>query len=311
MNIAFRVDISESIGTGHYMRMSVLAEAFADLGCTFQFFKGEDEPVDYCGFDIVIIDTYEVNDAYIAGLKASDRVVVCYDDNSLYTYCCDVLLNANFHASKLAFRIVGVPPRQLLGTAYALLRKEFSNALPIKVNRIVKNIFICFGGSDLQHFTTVAIKALKDIPNVKLTVVLGAYTTCDVEVAKLASKKVCVVKTPHNIVDVMVSCDMAVTAGGSMVYELASLGLPTVIVTQADNQHLIAQYLEENNLMRWAGDYATITPEILRSAVYEMMQNSSYRKEMSMLLVNTVNRNGASNAAREILGVANETFGKN
>lgn len=300
LKVAFRVDISNEIGTGHYMRMSVLSEAFTELGCRCVFFKSADEPVDYSGFDIVVLDTYQISDAYISSLRTPGRILVCYDDNALYTYDCDILLNANFHANELSFRFAGESPVLLLGAKYALLRQEFRKVQPITIREKAKRIFICFGGSDLQNFTPFAVRALQEIPGVCLTVVLGAYTACDTEDA-LMNANVEVIKSPPSLCDVMVRCDIAVTAAGSMVYELASLGLPAIVITQADNQNLIAKYLQRNKMMRWVGSWSDANPELLRQETISLLNDPIRRKTEAQLLTQKVNRNGAVEAAKVIL----------
>ena len=311
LKIAFRIDISGSIGTGHYMRMSVLGDAFKKLGCTCDFYKGEDEPVDYSGYDIIVIDTYEVDDAYIAALRKQPKILVCYDDNALYTYNCDILINANFHAKDLNFKFAGVPPKMLIGPDYSLLRREFGESTPITVRESANSIFVCFGGSDIRRFTSFAVCALAAIENISLYVVLGAYTRCDEKVYKLESDKVKIIKNPESVYEIMRNCDIAVTASGSMIYELASIGLPSIVISQADNQNLIAEHLSCNNLMNFAGDYKSVTAESLRYEAERLLNNFAERKEKHLKLISTVNKNGAMNAAKSILEVAYESFGKN
>jgi len=308
MNIAFRIDVSGRIGMGHYIRMSALADAFKEMYCCCTFYTGEDEPINYTSFDIVIIDTYQVDDSYIANIRNPKRLLVCYDDNALYTYCCDVLLNANLHADQLDFMFHGKPPKLLLGAQYALLRREFWEEESILINDVANNVFICFGGSDVRNFTPFAVKALQQLPNINLTVVLGDYTECDDAVIALESANVNVLKTPSSIADVMKSCDIAVVSAGSMVYELAALGIPSIIITQADNQYKIAHFLESASLMKWLGDWDAISPESLHVEVENLRNNFVRRKDESDRLSNAVNRKGALNTARAILEVANEAI---
>jgi len=301
LRVAFRVDISSSIGMGHYMRMSVLAEAFTELGCSCSFFTGKDEPVDYSGFNVVVLDTYQINDAYIFSLKNPGRLLVCYDDNALYTYDCDILLNANFHAKELDFQFVGEAPQMLLGAQYALLRREFRDGSLITVKEKSTRIFVCFGGSDLRNFTLTAIRATRDISDVYLHVVLGAYTQCDSEVYEFAADNIKIHKTPSSMYDIMQQCDIAVAAAGSMVYELAAIGLPTIVIPQADNQNMIAKYLESNNLMKWLGNWNSVDEKTLGAEAESLLGNFVRRKSESRLLSQSVNRSGALKSAKSIL----------
>lgn len=306
LKVAFRVDISDNIGTGHYMRMSVLAEAFKDLGCCCTIFTGQDEPIDYTDFKICILDTYEVNDEYIAALHSPNRVFVCYDDNALYTYNCDILLNANFHAKDLSFKFSGDSPQMLLGSQYALLRREFQESNPVIIKKNAQRVLLCFGGADVRSFTPFVIKALQNVPELHLTVILGAYTRCDNEVFALENERVKVLKNPQNIAEIMQSCDIAITAAGSMVYELAAMGLPSLVITQAENQLLIADYLQKNSLMRWLGDWNNVSCERLQIESTNLLQDMDRRLDESCKLKKMVNKNGAKKAAQTILELANE-----
>jgi len=307
LKIAFRIDISNEIGTGHYLRMSALADAFSELGHQCFFFKSEDETIDYSPFDIVMIDTYQVSDEYIASLNSPDRLLVCYDDNALYTYSCDILLNANLHAHELNFRFGEKIPRLLLGGKYALLRGEFRNAAPVSVRKDANQVFICFGGSDLRNMTPKVINTLKEIGGIHLSVVLGPYTNNDEEVYALSNENITIFKAPQSISAIMSNCDIAITAAGSMIYELAAIGLPAITIIQADNQYLIADYMSRHDLMNCIGDWGNIDLIRLKNDVISLLSDFDKRKEKSKTLKETVNKNGAANAAKEIINYRRQT----
>jgi spore coat polysaccharide biosynthesis predicted glycosyltransferase SpsG len=287
--------------------MSVLYSALENRGCEVRIFTKSDEPIDYDGYGIVVLDSYELSDSYISSLRnrICGGLLVCYDDNAFYEYDCDVILNANLHAPELEFRTKGSPPVLLTGGRYALLRDEFRDAAPITVKPEVRRIFVCFGGSDARGFTPKAVEVLRKFDGVTLEVVLGAYTSAkiDEEVLGMGSDRIRVTKAPERISDIMSKCDMAVVAGGVMVYELAAIGLPAITVTQAENQRLSANYLERKGLMRNAGDWSDFDPEKLKSEVSALMGDAGRRGEESARLLSAVDRNGAANAASEILEI--------
>jgi spore coat polysaccharide biosynthesis predicted glycosyltransferase SpsG len=298
--IAFRIDISNEIGTGHLMRMKALSDVFTELNHHCVFFKGEDEPVDYSGFDIIILDTYQITNDYISVLNSPDRLLVCYDDNALYTYSCDVLLNSNLHAHELEFRFGEKIPRLFLGGKYALLRREFRESDTLEIRENAKNVFICFGGSDPHNMTPKIIHALNEIEEINLFVVLGEYTKNDEEVFKL-SDKANIFKAPESISRIMKKCDIAVTAAGSMVYESACIGIPAIIITQADNQMLIADYMRRKGLAIYSDDRKNVDFDSLKKEIISLLGNFNCRREMSYKLIQSVNKNGAVSAARSIL----------
>ena len=308
MNIAFRIDISNEIGTGHLMRMSALAYAFEKLGNECFFFKSEDEPIDFSKFEIVILDTYQVTDEYIEALNAPCRTTVCYDDNALYTYSCDVLLNANLHAKELRFKFGRKIPQLLLGGEFALLRSEFQDSYPFKVRKTANSVFVCFGGSDLRNMTPGVVNVLKGISGIQLHVVLGAYAENGDVVNTLANQNVFVYRNPKSISAIMRDCDVAVTSAGSMVYELAAVGIPAITIVQADNQLLIADYLSRNNLMSCAGKWESVNYKDLANDVSSLLSDYDRRINESKRLLTSVNKNGAVRAAESIVEIAKKTF---
>ena len=303
MNIAFRIDISSEIGTGHLTRMSALADAFAQMGHAYEIFKGEDEPIDYSGFDIIILDSYLLNDGYITKLNASNRALVCYDDNALYTYDCDIVLNSNLYASELDFKFSGKTPKMLLGGKYALLRKEFRDSHPIAINKKATRLFVCFGGSDTRNMTPQVIKALQDITGVELSVVLGDYTSNDDEVHAAKGANVIIHKSPSSMVEVMSKCDIAVASSGSMTYELAALGIPALTISQAENQFLISEYMTRNELSKSLGNWKNVDFDYVKNETIALLADYERRKDESKRLSEAVDKNGAVNAALSILSI--------
>jgi spore coat polysaccharide biosynthesis predicted glycosyltransferase SpsG len=213
-------------------------------------------------------------------------------------------VNANLHAGELKFRFEGKAPHMLLGGNYALLRREFRELAPFNTNEKANRVFVCFGGSDLRNITPKVIRALKDIESIQISVVLGELTKCDEDVFAFAGKNVSVYKTPDSISGIMRQCDIAVTAAGSMVYELAALGIPTITIVQANNQILIADYLSRNGLMRCVGNWENYDFAFLRNETEALLGDYNRRKSESNKLIQTVDRNGAMNAAKAVLAFA-------
>ena len=303
MKVAFRIDISSEIGTGHLTRMSALADAFSELNYQCVFFKGEDEPIDYSPFDIIVLDTYKISNEYIASLNMQGRLLVCYDDNALYKYDCDVILNANLHAHELDFRFGEKKPLLLLGGKYSLLRREFRDSSPLEIRERANKVFVCFGGSDIRNMTPKIIRTLQEIDDIYISVVLGAYTKNDDEVFALSNDSITVTKTPASISEIMKSCDIAVTASGSMVYELAAIGMPCVAVVQADNQIIAADYLSKNDIIVNIGSWDYLNHSRFQQEVSSLLLDYSRRNDMSAKMLKLVDKNGAMNAARGILAL--------
>jgi spore coat polysaccharide biosynthesis predicted glycosyltransferase SpsG len=286
--------------------MTALSEAFVEMGYCCYIFRGEDEPLDYSDYDIIIIDTYWVTDEYIAELS-KHKFVVCIDDNALYNYSCDVLLNYCYNASELNFRFGEKKPKLLLGGRYALLRKQFRAATSITPRKIAGRIFVCFGGTDMRNFTLPTIKMLRTIENVELSVVIGVGVEYTDELRAENYGNVAIYQNPENISEVMTSCDIAITSASTITFELAALGISTLVITMADNQENTARFLDDG-YMKCLGNWQEFDYSTLIPAVTELLSNYNRRISESEKSKKLADKNGAYNAANAILEVYNGIY---
>lgn len=99
---------------------------------------------------------------------------------------------------------------------------------------------------------------------------------------------------------------MAVTAGGSTVYELMACGTPAVVYTLADNQFDIARTVSEMNLIPWAGDVRKEIIECCRSIVSvinDYVEDFERRKLVSRRMQELVDGFGS----RRLVSLLNES----
>ena len=101
----------------------------------------------------------------------------------------------------------------------------------------VKNLFICFGGTDPNNLTCRVISVLSNIwQKYSITINLicgpGYIFTEELEkVIKIHDKiNIKVIKATSKISKYMVDSDIAITAGGRTVYELTALHVPTLVI---------------------------------------------------------------------------------
>ncbi|MEG1316520.1 MAG: glycosyltransferase, partial [Oscillospiraceae bacterium] len=168
------------------------------------------------------------------------------------------IINYNIYADSFDYSYC---KNTLLGTQYAPLREEFAAAYQtgFRVNISVKNVFISTGGSDPQnigvHILTEFAKH-EYFKSLTFHIVVGSLNEHKEEIARL-SKQYHNIKLCTNITAMaalMQSCDIAISAAGSTLYELCACGLPTVNYFFADNQKLIAENFANQGIMLCAGD---------------------------------------------------------
>jgi len=86
-----------------------------------------------------------------------------------------------------------------------------------------------------------------------------------------------------NMTELMAWADMAICAGGSTNWELAFMGLPSIVITIADNQREIAQNLADMGLIISLGWWENITIDMLKNAILGLISDKNKRKKMSYL----------------------------
>ena len=80
----------------------------------------------------------------------------------------------------------------------------------------------------------------------------------------------------------MMNADIAISAGGTTLYELCACGTPTISYTFVDNQIDNAKQFDEDGLIRYAGDVrdGDIVKSI-NSILKKMKDDYKLRKDMS------------------------------
>ena len=111
-----------------------------------------------------------------------------------------------------------------------------------------------------------------------------------------------VVHSPDSICALMVEADIAVSAGGQTLYELARVGCPTVAVRVASNQDGQLQIFAEAGFIRAVGradDSKVITA--MGDALLSMLSDPAARAAMSAAGQRVVDGQGALRVAWTIL----------
>jgi UDP-2,4-diacetamido-2,4,6-trideoxy-beta-L-altropyranose hydrolase len=193
----------------------------------------------------VVVDGYGFGPDYYEYLRAGGLQVLALDDMAHQErYPVDVLLNQNLSASLNTYAgKIGDATELLLGPHHSLLRREFRAASekargPLHTPR---RVLVSFGGGDAENFTARILASLVASGRVDLEVVVLAGAA-NPHVASLHARAAtapfaCEVRVSvENVAEVMAWADAAITAGGSTVWELASMALPALIGGCEDNQ---------------------------------------------------------------------------
>jgi len=121
--------------------------------------------------DVIITDSYNINEEYLLFLKSLSRYLVSIDDNYLFDYPSDIVVNPNVYAEKKRYN--NNISKYLLGGQYCILRDEFRKRSSKNIKVKAENILITMGGTDVNNVTPFIIKAINEIPGININVIVG------------------------------------------------------------------------------------------------------------------------------------------
>jgi len=314
--LIIRVDASIQIGIGHLMRCLALGQAWKEAGGQVIFItacqeEGLLQPLREEEFDIhllamphpdasdwdhtkgilaahpdawVVLDGYHFNEVYQQQVKETEHRLLVLDDIAhLKHYYADILLNQNLGAEQLHYSCEPYT-HLLLGTRYALLRREFLAWKDWKreIPEVARRVLVTLGGGDAENHTLKVIQALQkiDISGLEATVVVGASNPHADELELAAGQSRIPIRLVHNVGDMaelMAWADVAVATSGCTVWELMFMGVPALLITVADNQRYIAEQVESADVGKSLGWAKNISVEPLARAVASLLKNHDWR----------------------------------
>lgn len=261
------------------------------------------------GAGVILTDGYSFKEKYLRRLKATGVPLVCIDDIAHTFFPCDMLVNQNIAASASIYKgRVDANARMLLGTRFALVRQEFVEARGNKgrTRRQVKNVLVTFGGSSLGLSACIkALRALELSGGVFHAVaVLGTEDralTGKVEAALAGmSLRVDLLGYADNMANLMRDADIAITGGGSTCWEVACVGVPSVVIAIADNQSANIRGLGSAGVSIDLGWHGDVRPEDIAYALEKLSADIELRASMRKRGRALVDGKGAARVVTEI-----------
>jgi len=247
----------------------------------------------------LILDGYHFTPEYQKAIReAGVHLLVIDDMNHFSHYHADILLNQNIHATELNYSC-DKDTKLLLGTKYVLLRREFLKYRGFKrqIPEKAKKILVTLGGADPDNVTLKVIKALNLIndPDLEVKIVVGPSNPHIESLKKeIFRSPFSVLLSPpvSNMADLMAWADVAISGGGSTSWELAFMGVPSLIIILADNQDQIAKSLDANKIAINLGWSVCTVPIELAQALIKVLKATSMRTQISQYGQNLIDGRG-------------------
>ncbi|MFA9463319.1 MAG: UDP-2,4-diacetamido-2,4,6-trideoxy-beta-L-altropyranose hydrolase [Velocimicrobium sp.] len=338
-----RADANKTIATGHVMRCMAIAKQIERLGESCTFITADEtarELITENGFavlclhtkwdnleeevpilisklkekksKVLLVDSYFVTEHYLKQLSDTTKVVYI-DDVNQFAYPVHTIIQYGIHVKELSYNErsnqTSLDIAYLIGSKYIPLREEFRQRIaPNREN--VANILITTGGTDPYNMAARLIKRL-ETSRYHLHVVSGKLNIHEDELRALVStqKNISFYKNVKNMSEIMLACDLAISAAGTTLFELCALGIPTISFSFADNQIAGAKKFDQSGVIDYAGDLRDGIEECLEKtldAIIRIAQSRKLREEKSKKMQQLVDGYGAMRIASYCLELQRE-----
>ena len=318
MKVAFRVDSSAQIGSGHLMRCLTLANELRSRGAEVLFLSCEHpghlieriEKADFalCRFptprtqsvsdsnahgiwlediqerdaaqtlraldnqryDWLIVDHYRLDATWEKAVRPLAAKILVIDDLANRPHDCELLLDQNYFGDKTSSRyqaLLSESCKCLLGPDHALLQPEYEQLraiLPPHDGQI-RRVLIFFGGSDSTEQTEKVLNVLShaDFSHLAVDVVIGANYPNPQAINSLATQRsgTTLYQNLPTLAGLAARADLVIGAGGATTWERMCIGLPSLVISIADNQDAPTASLTEDGFQKSLseGIHATLT----------------------------------------------------
>ena len=300
--IFIRADSNPTIAGGHIMRCLAIAQALINAGEEVCFLVADNNPMKLLedagvqfvvlnsnwkelmsdveqvkqliiktSASVLLIDTYQITREYVEELKPYVKVVYLGSKRE-FLGPLDLLINYSADIDYQFYKEnYSGNTDLLLGVQYAPLRKEFQNATH-EYNNHLKRLFLTTGNTERNDIVT-------DILNAILPILIVHQIEIDVVVGRMFANK----KSLHNTFDLysnvnlheevksiaslMQKCDLAISANGTTVYELSSMGIPVISFAMVEEQIKSAEALNKLGVIDYCGKSYVDKSEVITNIV--------------------------------------------
>ncbi len=241
--------------------------------------------------DLWLIDSYAATKRYLKELRNVLRpyhtAVIWLDD--LKEINPEVNLAINYDPG-IAEETYSRADKALLGLSYAPLRPQFEG-LEYKEAE-PGSILLSTGGTDPYHMIESLTRKLLKAERggrlggrqLQLHILVPAaapeavgFLQLDASMSKWADR-IHLYQNVTQMAPLMQSCSLAVSAGGTTLYELCAAGVPTVSFSMSDNQTECATAIHETGVLPYAGDIR-LEREIVEAKILEFLKGYCKKPE--------------------------------
>ena len=340
MNVLIRADGNEKIGSGHIMRTKSIAAELKKLGAKVLYALADergkrlinnefqsvilssnyeclDDEINTLSsvvkeqkIKLILLDSYFVTPKYFKELKKLAKVAYI-DDLDAFAYECEALINYGAFFDKNEYKArQNLAKKHFLGSEFAPLRAEFGSTQKNSKNTQKKQVLLTTGNTDLLGIMPRLLEAFlsdESLKNLEFLAISGAFNEHENQLLSLSAKhkNIKVLKSPENMAQIMAEADFVLSAGGSTLYELASLAKAVICFSIAANQNNIKSWAEAGAML-YAGDAKADSHSVVTKSLNllkSLLNDENLAKTLGQKVHFFVDGKGAIRLAKKLLNL--------
>lgn len=237
----------------------------------------------------IALDGYHFGAEYQREFRETGFCALAVDDfGHAGHYCADLVLNQNLHADKSYYSNREAHTRLLLGPDYVQLRREFRQWMNWKreIPPTARKILVTLGGSDPDNLTAKILNALPGVnkKDLEVIVVVGGGNQHYQSLLALAELLPMQIRFERDTPDMdkwMAWADAAISSGGTTVWELAFMGLPSLVGQIGPAEDKLVGGLERLDLFSRIGWFRDASSKQIAATVTTLLRDADLRNNMS------------------------------
>lgn len=250
--ILIRVEANKDVGLGHIYRCLLLAnylidhdikfiisknseigiQKLQDSNFPFQTFANENEVfeiIDEFKCSLLINDILDTKFTYIKKCKEKNIKIINFEDLGSGATLANAVIN-DLYAKKHD------KPNHYWGSSYYSIRNDFLLADKYSFKSKIKNVLILFGGTDPSNLTEKLLKIVNKTiySSINFTCIVGlGYSNYNKIKEEFKNHtNINIVRDVKDMARFMSNADLAFSSQGRTMYELAFIGVPTILLAQ-------------------------------------------------------------------------------
>lgn len=307
--VACRFDVNNFIGHGHFVRCNEIAYQLQKMQCRVIAITDKRSlfPLDVkeTYFDKVFLLSHETDVQQTVEIceenEVTDLLIDHYHCDEIYqkylldrqiswgqfdfkrngSYFGKYIINVNLSVKKSWYDhcYLAKTTELLLGSDYAVIKHQLLQKMANDSLHFNGQVFFSLGGGDdhgLYEVLTPLLLSFKEISNLHICCSSHCESAPYLRAFAQLEKRLVLHLDLDSLLPVMQHCRYGVISGGTLTYELATLGIPFACGYLADNQIELCKSWQEQEQMTYLGDLKDIRLVSQLNQIIQQMKQSNY-----------------------------------